>query len=669
MSVNDKKNRMFELIDIINKHNYNYNTLDNPSATDSEYDALMKELIDIEEEHPELKTIDSPTIRVGGEILDAFTQVTHSKRMLSLDNAFNAEDLRAFDQRIRKEINGAIEYILEMKIDGLTVVLKYESGVLVQAATRGNGEVGENVTENVKTIHTIPLKLKGNIDIEVRGEVFISKSGFEKLNEYQDENGLQAFANPRNAAAGSLRQLDSKVASKRPLDIFVFNVINGGDSTIVNHDESFRYLNEAGFKTTEHFICNDIESVIRKCEEMIVDRKKLSYDIDGMVIKVNSLEQRKILGEKAKSPRWSIAYKFPAEEAITVINDIVVQVGRTGVLTPKAEFEPVFVAGSTIARATLHNQDYIDEKDIRIGDTVVIQKAGDVIPAVVRVLTEKRSGDETEFRLPDSCPECSSETVRLEGEVALRCINPSCPAKLRRGFEHFVSRNAMNIDGLGPSVIKVLIIEGLLSNLEDLYKLHNYKEKISSIEGLGEKSSEKLIASIEASKGNELHQMMSGLGISLVGAKAAKVIANHFKNIDNIMNASIEDLIAIDEIGEKMAESVVSYFDKEKNINTINSFKESGVNMVLIDEPVSENVFDGDIFVLTGTLEKYSRKDLQIIIENHGGKVSSAVSKKTDYLIYGEKAGSKLKKATDLGVKRLNEEEAYEMFEKVGILL
>ncbi|MBI9011158.1 MAG: NAD-dependent DNA ligase LigA [Clostridiales bacterium] len=658
------KARIEELTQKLNQYNYEYYVKDNPTITDYEYDQLLEELSKLEEQFPEFKAIDSPTERVGGEPLDAFTQVAHTTRLLSLDNSYNAEDLRDFDKRVKKEVSD-VEYILEMKIDGLSVALKYEAGVLVQGATRGNGEVGENVTENVKTIYSVPLKLKEPIDIEVRGEVYIPKAGFKRLNESQEELGLQTFANPRNAAAGSLRQLDPKVAAKRPLDIFVFNVLNGGKDEIQSHDENFDYLNELGFKTTTAFKCSTIEEVISKCEEMIEKRHDLIYDIDGMVIKVNNLSQRKTLGVKAKSPRWAIAYKFPAEEKITVVKDIIVQVGRTGVLTPKAELEPVFVAGSTIAYATLHNQDYIDEKDIRIGDTVVIQKAGDVIPAVVRVVTEKRTGKEVVFALPDKCPECNQEAIRLDGEVAKRCINPTCPAKLRRGFEHFVSRNAMNIDGLGPAVITMLIKEGFVTKLSDLYDLEQYKEQMYSIEGFGEKSIEKMLESIEKSKENELHQFINGLGIALIGSKAAKVLSQYFGSVEALINASIEELIAIDEIGHKMALSFRNFFDDEKHQEMVVTLKEKGLKFIVKSQ--GSNILDGMIFVLTGTLEKYSRKELQIILETAGGKVSGSVSKKTDVVIYGEKAGSKLKKANDLEILALNELEGLEYLKDKGI--
>lgn len=658
------KKRIQELTDQLNALNHAYYVLDQPKATDQEYDMLLKELEALEEKYPEHKLPDSPTQRVGGMALDQFNQVNHTVKLLSLDNSYNEDDLKQFDQRIKKEIKDPVEYIVEMKIDGLSVALKYEKGILVRGATRGNGEVGEDVTENVKTIKSIPLKLSEPVDIEVRGEVYIPKKGFEKLNQDQEEAGLQTFANPRNAAAGSLRQLNSKIAASRPLDIFVFNVLAG--ASLEKHDQNFSYLKKLGFKTTQAEKFESIDQVIDYCINMADTRHDLSYDIDGMVVKVNDLSQRQALGIKAKSPRWAIAYKFPAEEKETVIKDILVQVGRTGVLTPKAELEPVFVAGSTITYATLHNQDYIKEKDIRIGDTVIIQKAGDVIPAVVRVVTEKRSGEETVFNLPETCPVCDSETLRIPGEVALRCVNPTCPAKLQRGLEHFVSRNAMNIDGMGPAVIQMLLENEFVKKLEDLYTLENQKDRLMHMEGFGEKSIIKMLDAIEASKENQLHQFVHGLGIPLIGSKAAKVITVHFKTLEALQNAQVEDLIAIDEIGEKMAESLVDYFKKAQVIETIDALRNLNISYET-KESDTKPLLEGLTFVLTGTLERYGRKELQTIIESYGGKVSSSVSKKTDYVIYGEKAGSKLEKAQKLAVKTLDENAAYDYLIEMGL--
>lgn len=662
------KEKIEALSKLIEKYQYEYHSLDQASISDQAYDQMLEELLSLEEKYPEYKLANSPTSRVGGPILEGFEQVAHSTPLLSLDNSYNDEDLMQFDQRLVKILNEKPAYVLEMKIDGLSVALKYEKGLLVQAATRGDGNIGEDVTENVKTISDVPLKLKEAVDIEVRGEVYISKEGFLKLNERQEENNQMTFANPRNAAAGSLRQLDSKVAAKRPLSIFIFDVLKGGPGTLKTHSETLDYLNEIGFITTEHFSYDTIAEVIDTCKAMIEDRKKLSYDIDGMVVKVNDLAQRETLGYKAKSPRWAMAYKFPAQEEETLVKNIIVQVGRTGVLTPKAELEPVFVAGSTIAFATLHNQDYIDEKDIRIGDRVIIQKAGDVIPAVVRVLKEKRRGEEVVFKLPETCPVCHEKAVRLPGEVAKRCVNINCPAKLQRGLEHFASRSAMDLEGMGPAVITMLIENEFVTKIEDLYLLEKYKAEMAQMPGFGLKSIEKMLASIEASKTNDLHQFLHGLGIPMIGSKGAKVISKHFNNLEAIASASVEALTKVDEIGEKMASSLNAYFANDSTKKMLKTLKALNISF---EEKVqdSKDHLKGLKFVLTGTLRQYSRKELQDIIEAYEGKVSSSVSEKTDYVIYGEKAGSKLTKAESLKVKTLNEEEALIYLEKKGVNL
>lgn len=642
----------------LNKHNHDYYVLDNPQISDYEYDLLMKQLQDLEKQYPELKTVDSPSSRVGGIALEKFGQVEHTTRLLSLDNSYNAEDLRDFDTRVTRELDEPCKYIVEYKIDGLSVALKYENGILVRGATRGDGNIGENVTENVRTIKSVPLKLSKAINIEVRGEVFIPKLKFQELNERQEENGLQAFANPRNAAAGSLRQLDSKITASRPLDIFVFNVLNGGDENINGHFENMKYLNELGFKTTESFECETIEEVIEQCSEAETIRHKLTYEIDGMVVKVNDLEQRAILGIKTKSPKWAIAYKFPAEEVETIIEDITVHVGRTGVVTPRAELKAVEVAGSVVRRATLHNQDYIDEKDIRIGDTVIIQKAGDVIPAVVRVVLEKRTGEENTFKLPSECPVCGTETKRLVGEVALRCMNPACPAKMRRGIIHFVAKSAMDIDGVGESVVELLLNNKIIEDYADLYYLDSKREKLMDLDRMGEKSVENMLKSIDDSKTKGLDRVLAGLGIPLVGVRAAKVLANEFKTIDNIIEASIERIMNINEIGPKMAESIYNYFNNCKNLHMINRLRDAGVVLETKTEDYQvDQVFEGVTFVLTGTLTHFKRSEAKSIIESMGGKVSGSVSKKTGYVVYGENAGSKLDKANELGVKTLTEEE------------
>ncbi len=644
------KERIIHISNLLKRYNHDYYVLDNPSVSDFEYDKLLEELIELENKYPEYKMPDSPSQRVGGEALKEFQSVTHSVRLLSLDNSYNKEDLRDFDSRVKKEVKDP-SYMVEMKIDGLTLSAKYENGILVRAATRGNGEVGEDVTENAKTIKSLPLRLSKEVDIEVRGEVFISKDSFKKLNEENEINGNKPFANPRNAAAGSLRQLDSKLAAERRLDIFVFDILVGDKKP--THHENMDYLKELGFKIAESKKYNTIDEVVTYCESMIEKRHELSYDIDGMVVKIDEIEKREVLGEKAKSPRWAIAYKFPAEEKETVIRDIIVQVGRTGVLTPKAEFDPVFVAGSTVSRATLHNEDYIIEKDIRILDTVIIEKAGDVIPSVVRVVKEKRTGKEIPFKLPDICPICGAEAIRLDGEVAKRCINENCPSKLKRGLEHFVSRAGMNIDGLGKAVLETLIEKKFITSIKDLYQLDRYKADIKELDGFAEKSVEKLLNSIEASKENELYKYISGLGIPLIGIKASKLLADSF-DVDALLNASYEELVAIDEIGDKMAVSIRDNFQTEEQKEQIEFLKSIGMKFKIVEKETSLNNLT---FVLTGTLESYKRKELQLIIEDNGGSVSSSVSAKTDYLIYGKKAGSKLKKANELGVKTLNEEE------------
>ncbi len=604
---------------------------------------------------PEWRLSDSPTQRVGGTVLPSFSQITHQVRLLSLDNSYNAQDLREFDQRIAKEIEGAYNYVVEYKIDGLSVALTYEKGVLMSGATRGNGEVGEDVTENVKTIRSIPLKLKEAIDIIVRGEIYFPKEKFKVLNEQQEALGLQPFANPRNAAAGTLRQLDSKVVAKRPLDIFVFNILKG-DMPSDFHYENQAHLVDLGFTTTESKLCNTIDEVISYCEVMIEKRHDLPYEIDGMVVKVNQISQRELLGVKAKSPRWAIAYKFPAEEKTTVLKEVIFQVGRTGVVTPKAEFDSVEVAGSVISRATLHNEDYIREKDIRIGDTIVVQKAGDVIPAVVRVVVEKRTGSEVPVEMPILCPECKSVLVKQAGEVALRCLNEHCPAKLRRGIEHFVSRTAMNIDGLGISIINLLIQNEFIKDYADLYTLHEKRDAIATLERMGEKSADNLLKAIEASKENGLDQLLSGMGINLIGAKASKTLAEHFKSMEVLQTLSHNDLVVVEEIGDKMAQSLIDFLSDEENKNRINKLREAGVKMSYSKgTEILGEAFKDKKVVVTGTLQNFTREDAKKAIEAQGGKVVGSVSKKTDYVLAGENPGSKYNKALDLGVEILDE--------------
>ncbi|MFR3568635.1 MAG: NAD-dependent DNA ligase LigA [Paraclostridium sordellii] len=658
----DVKKKMDELIDLINYHSNKYYNEDTPEISDFEYDNLMKELMKIETEHPELKREDSPSTRVGGKPLDKFNQVTHKIPMLSLSNAYSAQDLKDFDKRVRESVNKDVEYVVEFKIDGLSVGLTYVDGVFKTGATRGNGVIGEDITQNLKTVKTIPLKIDDKEEIIVRGEVYISKENFERINEQQEENGLQLFANPRNLAAGTLRQLDSKLTAKRPLDIFIFNLEYMQNEKFKTHSQSLEYLSNLGFKVSPNFkICKTIEDVIEHIEYWTINRSDLSFEIDGMVIKVNDLEEREQMGYTAKSPRWAIAYKFPAEQKKTKLKDIIVEVGRTGTITPTAILEPVRLAGTVVARATLHNEDYINEKDIRIGDTVLVQKAGDIIPQVVEVIKEDRTGDEIKFHMPEKCPVCHEPTVRLEGEAAVKCINMSCPAQIRRGIIHFASRDAMNIDGLGESIISLLLDNKIIKDVADLYYIK--KEDIVNLERLGEKSATNLINAIEKSKNNDLYRLINGLGIKYIGVKGAKVLAKSFKSLDDIINSSIEELTNLEEFGEVMADSVVEFFKEDKNIVVINKLKEVGVNILSSNSEDNglANIFDKMKIVLTGTLPTLKRNDAKELIEARGGKATSSVSKSTTFVLAGEEAGSKLTKANELGVTVIDEAKFLEL--------
>ncbi|MEC0697378.1 NAD-dependent DNA ligase LigA [Bacillus atrophaeus] len=655
------KRRAEDLRSTINKYSYEYYTLDEPSVPDSEYDKLMQELLALEEEYPDLRTPDSPTQRVGGAVIDAFQKVRHGTPMLSLGNAFNAEDLRDFDRRVRQAVGDDVAYNVELKIDGLAVSLRYEDGYFVRGATRGDGTTGEDITENLKTIRNIPLKMKRNLSIEVRGEAYMPKRSFEALNKERLKKEEEPFANPRNAAAGSLRQLDPKIAAKRNLDIFVYSIAELDEMGVDTQSQGLDFLDEIGFKTNqERKKCGTIDEVIDMIEELQAKRADLPYEIDGIVVKVDSLDQQEELGFTAKSPRWAIAYKFPAEEVVTTLLDIELNVGRTGVITPTAVLEPVKVAGTTVQRASLHNEDLIREKDIRILDKVVIKKAGDIIPEVVNVLTEQRTGQEKEFNMPTTCPECGSELVRIEGEVALRCINPECPAQIREGLIHFVSRNAMNIDGLGERVITQLFQEKLVRNVADLYKLT--KERVIQLERMGEKSTDNLISSIQKSKENSLERLLFGLGIRFIGSKAAKTLAMHFESLDHLKKANKEELLAIDEIGEKMADAVITYFQKEEMLELLDELEQLGVNTLYkgpkkVKVEDSDSYFAGKTIVLTGKLEELSRNDAKAQIEALGGKLTGSVSKNTDLVIAGEAAGSKLTKAEELNIEVWNEEQ------------
>ncbi len=648
--------RIKELVDSIRHHEYLYYSQDSPEITDHEYDLLMQELIDLEEKNPHLLPQDSPTQRVGGEPIDSFGQVNHSVPLLSLDNAFGPEDLRAFDLRTRKELGNSsdLRYAVEFKIDGLTVALRYENGRFVQGATRGNGLIGEDITENLKTIRSLPLVLKEPLDLQVRGEAYISKKTFAGLNLKQEENGLSPFANPRNAAAGSLRQLDSKVTASRGLDLFVFAALQIDSDNLSYHTESLDFLREMGFTVTKYNTFESIESVIEFTREWTEKRHGLDYDIDGLVVKVDNLEMQKRLGEKAKSPRWSIAYKFPAEEKETEVLDIIVQVGRTGAITPAAVLEPVLVAGSVVGRATLHNEDFIKEKDIRINDRIIIHKAGDIIPEVVRVLKEKRTGNEKPFAFPSVCPSCGEKTVRFEGEAALRCINAGCPAQLKRGIIHFVSKGAMDIDGLGESIVAQLLESKLICDPSDLYNLK--KEDLLELERMAGKSADNLLNAIEDSKKRDMSRLLFALGIRHIGSRAASVLSDRFKSFDALMEAGYEEWTLVPEIGPKMAESLEAFFKDESNLSIIERLKSSGLKLTKDDSKQDvKKSFDGKTFVLTGTLSGFSRTEAKALIEQGGGKVSSSVSKKTDYVLAGEAPGSKYDKAIKLGVEIIDE--------------
>ncbi|TCI35177.1 NAD-dependent DNA ligase LigA [Exiguobacterium sp. SH4S7] len=636
----------------LNQYGYEYYVLDRPSVPDAEYDRLMNELIQIETDYPELRSPDSPTQRVGGAPLDAFVKVTHDTPMLSLGNVFSKDDLIEWVERIEKDLGYAPLFVAELKFDGLAVSLKYEDGRLKRGATRGDGTTGEDITQNLKTIRTIPLRLNEDVTFEVRGEAYMPKRSFEHLNDERERLGEPLFANPRNAAAGSLRQLDSKIASSRNLAFFAYGLVSN-DELVASHDESLEYLKRLGIAVSgEYTTCRTADELWDYIEMYVTKRSELPYEIDGIVIKVAAYEEQEQLGFTAKSPRWAVAYKFPAEEVVTTIEDVDFSVGRTGKVTPRARFAPVAVAGSTVTYATLHNEDFIKEKDLRINDRVVIKKAGDVIPAVVSALVSERTGNEAEIVFPTRCPACESELVRLDGEADHRCVNPECPAQLLEGLIHFVSRPAMNIDGLGEKVITQLHEAGLVHNVADLYVLE--REALLDLERMGETSVTNLLAAIEQSKQNSLERVLFALGIRLVGQKAASLIAERFETMDAIMDASVEALIGIDGIGTKMAESIVLYFEKPEARELVRELDTAGVNLtfkgvkrsVAADAPLA-----GKTVVLTGKLYEMTRGEAGKRLELLGASVTGSVSKNTDLLVAGEKAGSKLSKAEALGVE------------------
>ena len=650
------KLRMDELIDIINEASIKYYVDDNPSITDQEYDDYYNELLKLEEKYPDLKRSDSPTLRVGGKVVDKFEKVTHESPMLSFDDIFNEDEIVLFDERIKKTCPNAT-YTLEPKMDGLSGSLLYEKGVLKRAATRGDGLIGENITHNVETIKSVPLRLNKELDIEVRGEIYMSKASFEKCNKEKEKRGENLFANPRNAAAGSVRQLDSKIAAKRNLDFMAYFIPNPDKYGIKTQGESLAFLKELGFKTNYNLngLAKNINDIINYIDDLGSKRSDLPFEIDGVVLKVNSLEDEAKLGFTERVPRWGIAYKFPAEEVLTTLKEIKFTVGRTGKITPNALFSPVHVAGSVISKATLHNEDYCLDKDVRVGDVISIRKAGDVIPEVVEVKKERRTGKEVPFKMIENCPMCASKLVKEDANYF--CKNDLCPARKMEGLIHFASRNTMNIDGLGERIIEDFYNMGFIKSISDIYLLSNHKEDLIELEGFGEKSVNNLLESIENSKNNSLEKVLFALGIRHVGKKTAKILAKRYKNIDNIINVNVDELTNVNDIGEIIAKSVRTYFDDPLNLKLIEDLKKLGLNFEYKNDS-SDDTLSGMTFVLTGTLEKYKREELTKILEDKGAKVTSSVTKKTTGVIVGDKPGSKYDKALKLGVKIYKEEDA-----------
>ena len=650
--------RIKELRELTQYHAKKYYDEDNPEISDFEYDMLLNELKNLEKQFPELIDKDSLTQKVGGTVKEGFDKVVHEVPLQSLQDVFSFEELKEFDERIKKQVEN-VKYVVETKIDGLSVALEYKDGIFVRGATRGDGVTGEDVTSNLKTIKNVPQKLNEKIDIIVRGEVFISEKDFQELNDQREILGESLFANPRNAAAGSLRQLDSSITAKRPLDIYIFNV-QKSSKNFTSHYESLLYLEKLGFNVNPvKYLCENIEQAIEKIKQIGEEREQLSFGIDGAVIKVDDLQEREILGTTFKTPRWAIAYKYPPEKKETILKDIICQVGRTGAITPMAILEPVKVAGSTISKTTLHNEDFIKEKDIKIGDHVIIQKAGDVIPEVVEVIKEKRNGKEKSFKMPKTCPVCGSPVIKEEDEAILRCISIECSARLFRNIVHFASKQGMDIDGLGYAIVKELLDKKLIKNISDIYYLK--LEDIASLKKEGKQFAQNLIDAIEKSKQNDLDKLISALGIRHVGTKSAKVLAKRYESLTELANASFESLNMIRDIGEVTANSIKEFFNLDQTKDIIEKLQKAGVNTKLKRQRKNDERFFGKTFVLTGTLENYSRDEASEIIENFGGKTSSSVSKKTDFVLAGEEAGSKLKKANELGVKVISEQEFIEM--------
>ena len=651
------KERMDELIDYINKASYEYYVLDNPTITDQEYDDYYNELLSIEEKYPELKREDSPTNRVGGAVLDKFEKVTHDHPMLSFDDIFNEEEIILFDERIKKVVSTA-HYTLEPKMDGLSGSLIYKNGVLVRGATRGDGVTGEDITTNIKTIKSVPLRLTEDIDIEVRGEIYMSKKSFLEANREKIKNGEKEFANPRNAAAGSIRQLDSKVTAKRNLDFMAYFIPNPEDYGIKTQKESLEFLRKLGFVTNYKLngYAKNVKDITNYIDSLSEKRDNLPFEIDGVVLKVDNLEDEKRLGFTSRVPRWGIAYKFPAKEVLTTLKEIKFTVGRTGKITPNAIFSPVHVSGSLVSKATLHNSDYCIDKDVRVGDTISIRKAGDVIPEVVEVKLDRRKEDSVPFKMIENCPMCNSVLVRKDANHY--CKNEHCPSRKIESLIHFSSRDAMYIEGFGESIVEDFYNLGYLKNIDDFYTLDKYKDELMLLEGFGEKSISKLLESASNSKKNSLERLLFGLGIRYVGKKTAKILSKYYKTIDNLIKADFDELKSINDIGDVIAKSIVDYFSDEKNINLINRLKDLNLNMRYLGEEVNtsnENI-NGKTFVITGTLSR-PRDEIKEEIEGLGGNVTGSVTKKTDYVIAGEKAGSKLTKANELGIRVLTEEE------------
>ena len=637
--------RMNELIELINKANYEYYALDNPTLSDQEYDRYMQELIKIEQLHPEWAKDDSPTKRVGGEVISEFKKIIHEKPMLSLSNVFNEDEIRTFDERIKKEVTP--NYVCELKIDGLSVSLLYQKGKLIRGATRGDGVSGEDITHNVKTIKSIPLVLNRPLDIEVRGEIYMSKKSFNKLNEIRKSNGEELLANPRNAAAGSVRQLDSKIAASRNLDCFIYHLPNPEDFGIKTHYEALQFMKELGFNVNPNIeLVENIDEVLKYIDKWTEKRDTLPYEIDGIVIKTNDFGQQSQLGFTSKYPKWATAYKFPALEVLTKLKDIVFTVGRTGQVTPNAVLEPVRLMGSVISRATLHNEDYVLSKHIKIGDIVSIRKAGDVIPEVVSVKKERRNGTELDFKMTDVCPICHTKLIKKD--TAYYCVNDNCDKTKIENLIHFVSRDAMNIEGFGERIIEDFYNMNYLKSITDFYKLHKYKKELMELEGFGSKSINNLLDSIENSKSNSLERLLFGLGIRYVGSKTAKILARNYENIDNLMLAQYEDLINIKDIGEVIAKSVVDYFKNNRDL--VEELKKLGLNMEYLGKVNSDIEFSNKTFVLTGSLTNITRNEAKNIIEQLGGNVSGSVSKKTDFVILGENPGSKYDDALKLNI-------------------